>query len=74
MRGEGPPDRAGPGRAPGEGTGGCRRGDGPLVLWASQTGNAEDFAARLARRLGDSQLVNMDEMCRCRGWRPPATF
>ena len=23
--------------------------DGPLVLWASQTGNAEDFAARVAR-------------------------
>ena len=37
-------------------------GDGPLVLWASQTGNAEDFAARLARRLGDSQLVNMDDV------------
>ena len=36
--------------------------DGPLVLWASQTGNAEDFATRLARRLGDSQLVNMDEV------------
>ncbi|MBE1548759.1 NADPH-dependent sulfite reductase flavoprotein alpha-component [Mycobacterium sp. OAS707] len=35
---------------------------GPLVLWASQTGNAEDFAARLAERLGDSQLVNMDDM------------
>ena len=39
-----------------------REGDGPLVLWASQTGNAEDFAARLARRLGDSQLVNMDDV------------
>ena len=37
-------------------------GDGPLVLWASQTGNAEDFATRLARRLGDSQLVNMDDV------------
>ena len=37
-------------------------GHGPLVLWASQTGNAEDFAARLARRLGDSQLVNMDDV------------
>ena len=32
------------------------------MLWASQTGNAEDFAARLARRLGDSQLVNMDDV------------
>ena len=37
-------------------------GHGPLVLWASQTGNAEDFAARLARRLGDSQLVSMDDV------------
>ncbi|MDT5211179.1 MAG: sulfite reductase flavoprotein alpha-component, partial [Mycobacterium sp.] len=36
--------------------------DGPLVLWASQTGNAEEFAARLAARLGGSQLVNMDDM------------
>ena len=38
------------------------QGDVPLVLWASQTGNAEDVATRLARRLGDSQLVNMNEM------------
>lgn len=37
-------------------------GSGPLVLWASQTGKAEDFAARLARRLGESQLVNMDDV------------
>jgi NADPH-dependent sulfite reductase flavoprotein alpha-component len=36
--------------------------DGPLVLWASQTGNAEEFAARLAGQLGGSQLVNMDDM------------
>jgi flavodoxin len=36
--------------------------DGPLVLWASQTGNAEEFAARVAGRLGGSQLVNMDDM------------
>jgi sulfite reductase (NADPH) flavoprotein alpha-component len=36
--------------------------DGPLVLWASQTGNAEEFAARLAGRLGSSQVVNMDDM------------
>jgi NADPH-dependent sulfite reductase flavoprotein alpha-component len=35
---------------------------GPLVLWASQTGNAEEFAARLAGRLGGSRLVNMDDM------------
>ncbi|MCW2629590.1 bifunctional nitrate reductase/sulfite reductase flavoprotein subunit alpha [Mycobacterium sp.] len=36
--------------------------DGPLVLWASQTGNAEEFASRLAGRLGGAQLVNMDDM------------
>ena len=36
--------------------------DGPLVLWASQTGNAEDFAGRLAGRLGGSQLMNMDDL------------
>lgn len=36
--------------------------DGPLVLWASQTGNAEDFAARLAERLGEAQLVNMNDL------------
>jgi sulfite reductase (NADPH) flavoprotein alpha-component len=36
--------------------------DGPLVLWASQTGHAEEFAARVADRLGCSQLVNMDDM------------
>jgi NADPH-dependent sulfite reductase flavoprotein alpha-component len=35
---------------------------GPLVLWASQTGNAEEFAKRVAGRLGGSQLVNMDDM------------
>jgi NADPH-dependent sulfite reductase flavoprotein alpha-component len=35
---------------------------GPLVLWASQTGTAEDFAARLADRLGGAQCVNMDEL------------
>ncbi|MGK2881684.1 MAG: molybdopterin-dependent oxidoreductase [Mycobacterium sp.] len=37
-------------------------GTGPLVLWASQTGNAEDFAARVTERLGDgSQLMNMND-------------
>ena len=36
--------------------------DGRLVLWASQTGTAEDFAARLAGRLCGSQLLNMDEL------------
>ena len=36
--------------------------EGPLVLWASQTGNAEDIAVRLAERLGGSQLVNMNDL------------
>lgn len=36
-------------------------GNGPLVLWASQTGTAEGVATRLADRLGDAQLVNMDD-------------
>ncbi|OBH01311.1 molybdopterin oxidoreductase [Mycobacterium sp. E136] len=35
---------------------------GPLVLWASQTGTAEDFATRLAERLGNAHLVNMDDL------------
>jgi sulfite reductase (NADPH) flavoprotein alpha-component len=38
---------------------------GPLVVWASQTGNAEEFAARLAQRLeaagAGARLVNMDD-------------
>lgn len=34
---------------------------GPLVLWASQTGNAEEFAAQLAERLPGSRLVTMNE-------------
>ncbi|MDT5080515.1 MAG: sulfite reductase flavoprotein alpha-component [Mycobacterium sp.] len=34
---------------------------GPLVLWASQTGTAEAFAARVAQRLGGARLQNMDE-------------
>ncbi|OBI80632.1 molybdopterin oxidoreductase [Mycobacterium sp. E740] len=36
--------------------------DGPLVLWASQTGNAQDFALRLADRLDGVRLANMDEV------------
>lgn len=36
-------------------------GDGPLVLWASQTGTAEGVAARLADRLGGAHLVNMND-------------
>lgn len=35
---------------------------GPLVLWASQTGNAEEFAAKLAARLDGAALVNMDDL------------
>jgi sulfite reductase (NADPH) flavoprotein alpha-component len=37
-------------------------GTGPLVVWASQTGNAEEFAARVADGLGEgSRLLNMDD-------------
>jgi sulfite reductase (NADPH) flavoprotein alpha-component len=36
--------------------------DGPLVLWASQTGTAEDFATDVAARLPGAQLVTMDEL------------
>jgi sulfite reductase (NADPH) flavoprotein alpha-component len=35
--------------------------DGPLVLWASQTGNAEDFASLVAHRLDGSRLLAMNE-------------
>ncbi|SRX82693.1 putative nitrate/sulfite reductase [Amycolicicoccus subflavus DQS3-9A1] [Mycolicibacterium parafortuitum] len=34
---------------------------GPLVLWASQTGNAEEFAAKLGERLGGARLRAMDD-------------
>ncbi len=40
---------------------GAVAGDGPLVLWASQTGNAEDFAARVADRLDGARLLAMNE-------------
>lgn len=36
--------------------------DGPLVLWASQTGTAEEFATAVAARLPRAQLVTMDEL------------
>ncbi|KUH99974.1 molybdopterin oxidoreductase [Mycobacterium sp. IS-3022] len=49
-------------RRPSEDPGRPHAGDGPLVLWASQTGTAQDFAARLADRLDGAQLVNMDDM------------
>ncbi|MET0450234.1 MAG: bifunctional nitrate reductase/sulfite reductase flavoprotein subunit alpha [Mycobacterium sp.] len=39
-------------------------GQPPLVVWASQTGNAEDFAARVGERLGaagtQARVLNMD--------------
>ncbi|ANI40550.1 bifunctional nitrate reductase/sulfite reductase flavoprotein subunit alpha [Mycolicibacterium vaccae] len=34
---------------------------GPLVLWASQTGNAEEFAGKLGERLGGARLQAMDD-------------
>ena len=37
------------------------RPTGPLVLWASQTGNAEEFAGKLAAAV-DGVLVNMDDL------------
>jgi NADPH-dependent sulfite reductase flavoprotein alpha-component len=33
---------------------------GPLVLWASQTGTAEDFATRVSGWIDGSHVVNMD--------------
>ncbi|MBV8929790.1 MAG: bifunctional nitrate reductase/sulfite reductase flavoprotein subunit alpha, partial [Mycobacteriaceae bacterium] len=48
-----------------EGTNG-HPGPQPLVVWASQTGNAEEFAAQLAAQLGavgpPARLVNMDDL------------
>ncbi|MGB8405346.1 MAG: sulfite reductase flavoprotein subunit alpha, partial [Mycobacterium sp.] len=35
--------------------------DGPLVLWASQTGTAEEFASRLAGRIGGARLRVLDD-------------
>lgn len=35
---------------------------GPLVLWASQTGTAEEFAAGVAGRIAGASLVNMDDV------------
>ncbi|MGV9803413.1 molybdopterin-dependent oxidoreductase [Mycobacterium sp. NPDC003449] len=37
-------------------------GSGPLVLWASQTGTAEEYAATVAGRIAGAALVNMDEL------------
>ncbi|WP_319452056.1 MULTISPECIES: bifunctional nitrate reductase/sulfite reductase flavoprotein subunit alpha [unclassified Mycobacterium] len=35
--------------------------DGPVVLWASQTGNAEVFATQVAGRLGGARLLAMSD-------------
>ena len=35
---------------------------GPLVLWASQTGTAEEFAGSVAERLGGAALVTMNDL------------
>lgn len=35
---------------------------GPLVLWASQTGTAEEFAARLAGRITGARLITMNDV------------
>jgi len=37
-------------------------GTGPLVLWASQTGNAEEFAGKLGERLKYARLQAMDDV------------
>jgi NADPH-dependent sulfite reductase flavoprotein alpha-component len=34
--------------------------EGPLVLWASQTGTAEEFAGEVAGRIDGARLVSMD--------------
>jgi len=36
--------------------------DGPLVLWASQTGTAEEFAGKVAAAIGAPNLVNMNDL------------
>ncbi|MBX7435199.1 bifunctional nitrate reductase/sulfite reductase flavoprotein subunit alpha [Mycobacterium sp. Y57] len=48
-----------PGAAPG---GDAAVENGPLVLWGSQTGNAEEFAGRLRERLGGARLRAMDDV------------
>ena len=35
---------------------------GRLVLWASQTGNAEEFAGKISGRLGEARLAAMDDV------------
>jgi sulfite reductase (NADPH) flavoprotein alpha-component len=36
--------------------------EGPLVLWASQTGTAEEFAGKVAAAIGATNLVNMNDI------------
>jgi NADPH-dependent sulfite reductase flavoprotein alpha-component len=36
-------------------------GAGPLVLWASQTGNAEEIAGRVAEKVGATDVVTMND-------------
>ncbi|MDY6996068.1 MAG: bifunctional nitrate reductase/sulfite reductase flavoprotein subunit alpha [Actinomycetota bacterium] len=48
----------GPDGSPGE----TAAAGGPLVLWASQTGNAEDFAGQLGEQLGGARLAAMDDV------------
>ncbi|BBX02708.1 molybdopterin oxidoreductase [Mycolicibacterium moriokaense] len=36
--------------------------EGPLILWASQTGTAEEFAGKLAAGIGVPNLVNMNDI------------
>ncbi|MFI5508547.1 molybdopterin-dependent oxidoreductase [Mycobacterium sp. NPDC051804] len=36
--------------------------DGPLVLWASQTGTAEEFAGKVAAAIGAPNLVSMNDL------------
>lgn len=36
--------------------------DGPLVMWSSQTGTAEEFAGKVAAGIGTPNLVNMNDV------------
>ena len=36
--------------------------DGPLVLWASQTGRSEEFAGKVAAAIGAPNLVSMNDL------------
>ena len=47
-------------RTPDTGEESERAGPLPLVVWASQTGNAEEFAARVGAQLGTARVLDMD--------------